>query len=462
MENTDNFWREIFQHADFDDLRRNKRAIKIAQAIENSFERSASATLPDFGSLKATSLFLNSASVTPQKITEPFIKENMETITSNHILVAEDTTEMNFSWRKKKLEGLGPVGNDIDQGFFLHPGIIIDPDKEKVLGLAGINMWVRDEERVSNDYQSKPIEEKESYRWLSLPEEARGKLPETIRMTVVADREGDIFDFFYLHHTGGLGKNTELLIRATRNRKLEGEEDCFFKTIYKLPVKGQYELAVNATKTRSARTATLQVRYNKITLAIPKTHSKKNFKAIPNIYVIDVREIDPPQDEEPIHWTLLTTWKVDDLSSALEKVRWYSCRWYIEELFRILKSGYKVEKVQFDTGHALMNWCALRLMMAVRLLHLLTQRDVEIPDSALPYFSSEEIKILAYSEKKLISSRSKRHRPPAKSLAWAILIIAIMGGYKATPSALPPGQECLWRGLSRLEIAVIGFQAALE
>ncbi|MCP4131129.1 MAG: transposase, partial [bacterium] len=97
------------------------------------------------------------------------------------------------------------------------------------------------------------------------------------------------------------------------------------------------------------------------------------------------------------------------LSSALEKVRWYSCRWYIEELFRILKSGYKAEKVQFDSGHALMNWCALRLIMAVRLLHLLTQRDVEIPDSALP-----------------------------------------------------PGQECLWRGLDSLESAVIGFQAALE
>ena len=69
---------------------------------------------------------------------------------------------------------------------------------------------------------------------------------------------------------------------------------------------------------------------------------------------------------------------------------------------------------------------------------------------------------LKYNEKKLISPRSKRYRPPKKSLAWAVLILAIMGGYKATPSALPPGQTCLWRGLDKLESAVIGFLAAQE
>jgi hypothetical protein len=462
MTKKDDYWEKIFQHANFDDERRRIRAMKITKTIENSFERGASAALPDHGSLKAASLFVNSASVTPQKTVDPFIKENMESVTCDHVLIAEDTTEMNFSWRTKKLEGLGPVGNNIDQGFFLHPGIIIDPCQESVLGLAGINLMVRDEERDTTNYKSKPIEEKESYRWLSLPEEARGKLPESIHMTVVADREGDIFDLFHLQYMGGMGKNSDLLVRACRDRKLEDEEDFFFKTVDKLPIKGHYELKVNSTKTRTARRTRMEVRYDKITMKVPKTHPKGKFKAVPNVYVIDVREINPPDGEEAIHWTLLTTWKVDNLSNALEKVRWYSCRWFIEELFRILKSGYKAEKVQFNTGHALMNWCALRLMMAVRLLGLLTQRDVETPDSALPYFSPEEIKILKYNEKKLISPRSKRYRPPKKSLAWAVLILAIMGGYKATPSALPPGQTCLWRGLDKLESAVIGFLAAQE
>ncbi|MCP4138428.1 MAG: IS4 family transposase, partial [bacterium] len=311
MEKKIGYWEKIFQNSDFGDERRNIRAMKIANTIENSFERSASAALPDHASLKAASLFVNSASITPHKIAEHFIRENMEAVTCNHVLIAEDTTEMNFSWRKKKLEGLGPVGNDIDQGFFLHPGIMIDPNQEGVLGLAGIKLWIREEERVANNYKSKPIEEKESYRWLSLPEEARGKLPENIHMTVVTDREGDIFDFFHLHHAGGLGKNTDLLIRASRDRKLEGEEELFFKTVDKLPVKGSYELKVNGTKKRTARTATLEVRYDTIAMSVPKTHSKKKYKPVPNVYVIDVKEIAHPEEETPIHWTLLTTWKTN-------------------------------------------------------------------------------------------------------------------------------------------------------
>ncbi|MCP4136772.1 MAG: hypothetical protein GY754_37730 [bacterium] len=53
--------------------------------LENSFERSASAALPDHASLKAASLFANSASITPYKITEHFIRENKEAVTSSHV-----------------------------------------------------------------------------------------------------------------------------------------------------------------------------------------------------------------------------------------------------------------------------------------------------------------------------------------------------------------------------------------
>ena len=458
-------WKEIFMETDFGDKRRNKRAIKIANEIENSFERSASASMPDQAALKATSRFMSTEYIKPETIIDKFIENNYMNIRHEHVLIAQDTTEMNFAWRNKKLKGLGPVGNGEDQGFFLHPGIIIEPDKEVVLGLAAANFIVRDFDSITKrqgDYKSQPIEQKESYKWLLLPQEVREKVTEDVKMTVVADRESDIFDLFYQWKIGKLGENIELLIRACRDRKIVGEEMCFFDTIAGWPVKGEYEIHVNPGPKRTRRTAKLEVRYGNITIEIPKTQSKKEKSPVPNINVIDVREIEPPEGESPIHWTLLTTWSVNSMETALEKVRWYSCRWYIEELFRVLKSGYKVEKVQFDTGNALMNWCAMRLMMAVKILHLLTQRDVESPDSALPYFSSEEIKILEYTEKTMISPRSKIHRPQSKSIAWTVLIIAVMGGYKATPSAGPPGQECLWRGLIRLDAALVGYKAAKD
>ena len=131
-----------------------------------------------------------------------------------------------------------------------------------------------------------------------------------------------------------------------------------------------------------------------------------------------------------------------------------------EVLFRIIKSGYKAEKVQFEDGSALMNWAAMCLMMAVRLLHLLKSRDVDYPDSALPYFSEAEIEYLEYQEPLLISEKSTVHRPERRSLAWAIQLLAVMGGYKLTPSSKPPGQMSLWRGLSKLEIAASAWEAA--
>ncbi len=176
--------------------------------------------------------------------------------------------------------------------------------------------------------------------------------------------------------------------------------------------------------------------------------------------MVDALESNSPEGEEPIRWTLLTTWEVSTVGDAINVIQWYKCRWFIEEVFRLLKSGYKVEKVKFDDAHALMNWCALRLMMAVRLLHLLTQREIDIEDSAVPFFSEDEIRLLIKLEDRLISSKSTIKRPPPKSLAWAVLIIAILGGYKALPSAKAPGQETLWRGLDKLESALLGFTLA--
>ena len=100
-----------------------------------------------------------------------------------------------------------------------------------------------------------------------------------------------------------------------------------------------------------------------------------------------------------------------------------------------------------------MNWCAMKLPLAVRLLHLLKLREVDTPDSAVPYFTESELCYLEHQEMTLLSPNSKRIRPPKRSLSWAILMISILGGYKATPSANPPGQTVLWRGLDKLTFA---------
>ena len=59
---------------------------------------------------------------------------------------------------------------------------------------------------------------------------------------------------------------------------------------------------------------------------------------------IDVREVDAPPGDEPIHWRLLTTHKVKSVRKARQVIDWYSLRWIIEQLFRTLKSqGLNIE-----------------------------------------------------------------------------------------------------------------------
>ena len=137
-------WEEIFSNTDFGDIRRNSRAIHLANTIDNKFSGSASSTLHDRASLKAASRFLKVDTVTPENLTESFIKANFNNLNCKHVLIVQDTTELNFSWRKTKINGLGPVTRDGNQGFFLHPGIIVNPDNESVLSLASVNMWSRE------------------------------------------------------------------------------------------------------------------------------------------------------------------------------------------------------------------------------------------------------------------------------------------------------------------------------
>lgn len=461
-------WDEVYDGVEFGDLRRNKRMIETAKQVEHITEKKGvSATLRGHSELKAVSRAMHSKDINPMNITEGFIRHTCGKISAPHVLMVEDTTELNFMWRKIPIKGLGPAGNGEYQGFFLHTSIIVEPEMAMVLGLAGLSMYTREygvRKREGEAYKRQSIEEKESYRWITVPREGCEHIPENSIKTIVGDREADIYELFLCHYNNDLGQNSQLLIRAGRNRKVNGGENFLFDEVSSWKRRGSHKVSLESTNKRKARVASCSIRYGQITMDVPKLFRTKSDKkgkiGIPDISVIEILEENPPKGEKGIHWVLLTTWSVKTLDEAIEKIEWYRCRWLIEEIFRVLKSGYETESARFNDGHALMNWCAMRLMMAVKVVYLKTSRTDETPGSARKAFNQEEIEILEACESDLISPKSTIHRPLAKSIAWATLLVAILGGYKATPSSKPPGQVCLWRGLARLEGAVIGYRAA--
>jgi hypothetical protein len=63
-------------------------------------------------------------------------------------------------------------------------------------------------------------------------------------------------------------------------------------------------------------------------------------RTLPDITVTALlaTEIDPPADEDPLDWVLLTNLPVDTPEQAIEKLRWYLCRWQIEVFLLLFRS----------------------------------------------------------------------------------------------------------------------------
>jgi hypothetical protein len=53
------------------------------------------------------------------------------------------STEINFSGRDANRRGLGPAGDGVSAGFFIHPLVAIDSETEAVLGLLDAPTWTR-------------------------------------------------------------------------------------------------------------------------------------------------------------------------------------------------------------------------------------------------------------------------------------------------------------------------------
>lgn len=64
---------------------------------------------------------------------------------------------------------MGLVGNKKGLGFLLHCSLVLDADKETMLGFSDIQLWHRKEDKSNNTtqaYKQQFIEDKESYKWI--------------------------------------------------------------------------------------------------------------------------------------------------------------------------------------------------------------------------------------------------------------------------------------------------------
>jgi hypothetical protein len=293
----------------------------------------------------AYSRFFNNESVSQSSLVASFQNKAKDVSSGKHILCLQDTSEINYQRHRKFFSiednDLGPVGNNRDIGFFIHPVMVVDTAGYFPLGFSYIHCWNRKfdkEDKKARNYKHQPIEEKESYRWISSGKESTELLQGTVaHMTIVGDRESDIYEEFITLK----GNHSDVLVRSKEDRLLYGETKKLYEYLATQPLAGTYKIGVRSDKrkNRESREAIIEVRFCKVKVRRPKTHIDKSLPEYIELTAIEAREssLTVPTGEKPIHWRLLTTHQVEDVASAITIITWYKTRWLIEELFRLLK-----------------------------------------------------------------------------------------------------------------------------
>lgn len=405
-----------FGDCDLGDPRRTRRLVKIVtdQAAQpsGSYSQAAGGNRHD---LKGYYRLLNNEreQLDPESLLQTHRTQTIRRMSYEQtVLIVQDTTDLNFS-TQRGCQGLGQIGTNQtgtqSRGLALHSCLAVG-DSGLPLGVLRLEGYAPESAEGKNPHR--PIEEKESFRWLQAYEEAAqiaALIPDT-RVISVTDREGDMFELFDLRRRRS-GKKAELLVRAKWDRCLEGTEKKLFAELaaaplakrVSIPVPRQREhLSKPSTPGRpplAARTAEVEVRFKEVTMSAPQAPQTRHRPPI-TLWAISVREKHPPQGATAVQWVLLTTIPIASVKQALKCIRWYCRRWRIEEWHRVLKSGCRILEHQNHRARVLLRAIALDAVIAWRimLLALLGREVPELPSEVL--FDRDECEVLGLLGKK--------------------------------------------------------------
>ena len=443
---------EELRTADLGDGRLNRRAGVLLRQLAQRPQESIPGACQGWAETQAAYRFFSNEKVTAEGVLLAHVEAVQERARQYPVvLCVQDTTELDFT-SKPQTQGLGPLTYEAALGLYLHPTVAFTPDRV-CLGVVDLWTWVRDaqthgtKDRASR--ASRPIEEKESFRWLEGYRRISGlqkEVGEATRLVYVADRESDLFELFAEAESSGVA----WLIRSNQPRKLEGGARLW-KTAEEAAELGQIEFDLPAAAQRPARHVVQTLRSVRVRLAAPYRCDKK-LQAV-EVTALLAREEEPSPGVEPIEWLLLTNLPVETLEAGREKMHWYLCRWQIEVYFRVLKSGCKVEQLQLHTRERLEAALALYLIVAWRVLYLmmLGRNCPDLPCNVV--FAAEEWKAIY-----LVTQKKRPPRePPALSLI--LTLVARLGGFLARKGDGLPGPKALWIGLQRARDFVLALEA---
>jgi len=461
-ETTDSLGQAMLGNAELGD---HRRAARLATAFDQ-MRRHPGGTLPDKLSapadLKAVYRLCAAESVSHAAIIAAMRDYTLKRIAERDgpVLIVHDATELDYSSLESLLPDLGQIGKGTHYGYICQNVIALDSSTGEVLGLLGQILHCRDEVPENETLtEHRNRETRESLLWVKGTEH----LPDDSRLVDVADQGASTFEF--IEHETKSGRR--FVIRNGKVRKVHGghvrdgheptgPEQYLKSYVQSLGELGRFTMDVQAQKGRKARKqAEFAIRGGPILLLPPHAkHGHHGDDPLP-LYVVYVSEVSPPpRGEKPIDWMLLTNEPVETSEDAWRVVEWYERRWVIEEYHKAMKTGCRIEDLQFTAVARLQPAIALLSAVALTLLNL---RDASRrPDASTrradTLYAREYIEVLSIW----------RYRKPRSDLTVHDFFFALarLGGHQNRRRDHRPGWLVLWRGWTKLQLMLDGYLAA--
>ena len=446
----------IFGQAQLGDRRRTARLVDTFELMR----RHPGGTLPDKlaspADLRAFYRLCDAEDVTHAAVIEAARQYTLRRIAecSGPVLILHDATELDYTSLTSLADDLGQIGKGTRRGYVCQNVLAVAADTREVLGLLDQILHHRDDVPVGETLtQSRERATRESLLWLK----GTKHLPSDLRLIDVADQGSDSFEF--LEHEVNSGRR--FVLRAYKVRKVyagheaTGESQYLHDYAQNLPELGRFAMDVQAQKGRKARKqAEFAVRGGAVLICPP--HAKHGIHGDHPLamFVVLVTEVNPPAGEKALEWMMLTNERVQTLTDAWRVTEWYEKRWIVEELHKAKKTGCRIEDMQFTTTCRLEPAIALLSVVAVTLLNL---RDASRGGDAKTRLAST----LLSPDYVTVLSQWRYRNSRALTVHEFFMALARLGGHQNRKSDRPPGWLVLWRGWTKLNAMLQGYDAAM-
>ena len=453
------------------DVRRTKRLKSMLDRMASNPQASLPQVFKCQAELAAAYRLLSNEAIDWQAIEAGHSAQTMARCQeADRVLVIHDTTDISFKlhdpdWRRLHL----PRMSSQRQGFYWHAALAVaDKECPLALGLVGSQPFVH-QKHIDNSSDRSYWKEQggfydnESKRWFDVLAHSRDQFKEMDQSPIhLMDRDADSITLL-----SELVEHDDRFVVRVRitNRKLARGDKNLSEVLEDQPFVGQKRLHLgfrsrfrNAKKRRKhpprkERDALVALRSAQVTIA-PGRRQDVGYlpadRSLPEsltLNVIEMVERNPPEGEAGVRWYLWTSEPVETADQIEKVIEWYHRRWIIEEFYKAIKTGCRIEQRQLRSADAILRMLAISSISAWWLLatRALARTDTEM---------SWRVALDPLSFSILCRASEKYDLDEGATVTDVLKAIAGLGGHLSHNG--PPGWLTLMRGLISLTEKVEG------